>query len=65
MKISVDHARQYKERNLAWVDYPVMNSETGRKLKFNLGHYFSTWEEYCKERNDTNFDTKKRKEDQV
>jgi len=58
MKISVDHVKQNKEKNIDWRDYPCINVETGRKLKYNLGHYFSSWEDYCKNGYDTNFDTK-------
>jgi len=65
MKISVDHVRQNKEKNIDWRDYPVMNAKTGRKLKYNLGHYFYTWEDYCKNGADNNYNTKEdmRKED--
>ena len=58
MKISVDHPQQNIEKNMDWRDFPCMNVESGRKLTSGLGHYFKTWEEYCKEGNDTNYDTK-------
>lgn len=58
MKISVDHPRQQNEKNIDWRDYPAINAETGRKLKYNLGYYFDSWEDYCKSGADTNYDTK-------
>lgn len=58
MKISVDHVRQCKEKNLTWEDYPAMNTKTGRKLKYNLGHYFDTWIDYLINGADTNYNTR-------
>ena len=58
MKISVDHPQQNIEKNIDWQDYPCINVETGKKLKYNLGHYFDSWEDYLKNGSDTNYDTK-------
>jgi len=57
-KISVDHPRQHKEKNIYWGDYPCINVETGRRLKYTLGHYFATWEDYCQNGYDTMYDTR-------
>ena len=53
--ISVDHPQQVLEKNTGWQDYPCINTSTGRKLRKNLGHYFSSWEDYCKNGNDTQY----------
>jgi len=58
MKISVNHPQQHIEKNQDWRDYPCINVETGRKLKYNLGHYFQSWKDYCKNGYDTNYETK-------
>jgi len=41
-----------------WKDYPCINVKTERKLKYGLGHYFDSWENYCKNGDDTNYNTK-------
>jgi len=45
-KISVDHERQNKEKNIWWGDYPCRRVDTGRKLKRRLGYYFNSWKDY-------------------
>lgn len=57
-KISVDHPQQHIENNIGWQDYPCINTETGKKLKHTLGYYFESWEDYLKNGNDTNYETK-------
>lgn len=59
MKISVDHAKQHMEKNINWRDYPCLNVKTGRKLSKKLGHYFTTWEDYCQNGYDNIYSLKK------
>ncbi len=56
--ISVDHARQGREKNIDWQDYPCLNTKTGRRLPKTLRHYFKSWEDYLQNGDDTNYNTK-------
>lgn len=53
--ISIDHPRKEGERTFSWENYPCINTKTGRRLPRRLGHYFRSWEDYCRNGNDVKY----------
>ena len=49
IKPIVDWERQNQERNIHWGDFPMINFNTGRRLRKNCDFYYSSWDEYVKE----------------
>ncbi len=58
MKIIVDCPQQHKGKNIGWRNYSCINAKTGRKLKYNLGHYIDNLGENYKKGHDTNHNAK-------
>ena len=52
IKYVIDLARQHREKNIDWKDYPTIGLDSiGRIRKGNrLGKYYQRWEEYYDDR---------------